>query len=133
MNTNGMIRAIMVLVTASLLEVCAVAPTVSAALMQPLSVSVTNYPNPFDSRSERTTILFSIPRDAQVRVAIYDLFGNLVRQFPARYESAGTTSVVWDGTNEEREKVAKGGYLVLVTADSETGSVQAIRKIGVLH
>jgi flagellar hook assembly protein FlgD len=104
-----------------------------AQLPQQLAVSVTNYPNPFDSRSERTTILFSLAQESQVYVAIYDLLGNLVRQFPSMIEEAGTTSIVWDGTNEAREKVAKGGYLVLIVANSESGTVQAIRKVGVLH
>jgi len=106
---------------------------VTAQLVQPLEVSVTNYPNPFDSRSESTTILFSLAQESQVRIFIYDLLGNLVRQFPSMIEEAGTASLVWDGTNEAREKVAKGGYLVLVVANSESGTVQAIRKVGVLH
>jgi flagellar hook assembly protein FlgD len=132
MKLKGSVK-IMVL-TAGLLILGWEAPrVVTAQLVQPLVVSVTNYPNPFDSRSERTTILFSLAQDSQVHVAIYDLLGNLVRQFPSKQESAGTASIVWDGTNDDREKVAKGGYLVLVVANSETGTAHAIRKVGVLH
>jgi hypothetical protein len=132
MKTNGAVK--LILLTACLVCIGWDAPrVVIAQLIQPLVVNVTNFPNPFDSRSERTTILFSLAQDSQVRVAIYDLLGNLVRQFPSMQESAGTTSIVWDGTNEGNEKVAKGGYLVLVVANSESGTVQAIRKVGVLH
>ena len=123
----------MMMLTAGLLVSSMGAPRFTAQLTQPLVVSVTNYPNPFDSRSERTTILYSLAQDSQVRIAIYDLMGNLVRQFPSMQQDAGTSSIVWDGTNDSREKVAKGGYLVLVVANSESGTVQVIRKVGVLH
>jgi hypothetical protein len=123
----------MMMLTIGLLITSWGAPRFMAQLTQPLVVSVTNYPNPFDSRCERTTILFSLAQESQVHIAIYDLLGNLVRQFPSMQESAGTSSVVWDGTNESRQKVAKGGYLVLVVANSEAGVTQVVRKVGVLH
>jgi hypothetical protein len=131
MKTNGLVK-LMVLTIGLLLNSWG-APRFTAQLMQPLVVSVTNFPNPFDSRNERTTILFSLAQESQVSISIYDLLGNLVRQFPSKLESAGTTSVVWDGTNDAKEKVAKGGYLVLLVANSSTGTAQAIRKVGVLH
>jgi flagellar hook assembly protein FlgD len=97
--------------------------------------AVTNYPNPFDSRQETTTICFQVPTEARVTVRIYDLFGNLVREYPVRFASAGTNTVVWDGTDNGGEKVAKGGYVCLITAEHETSQLQllATRKIGVIH
>ncbi len=123
----------MMLLTIGLLLNSWGAPRFTAQLTQPLVVSVTNYPNPFDSRCERTTILLSLAQESQVSISIYDLLGNMVRQFPSMSEDAGTTSIVWDGTNDDKEKVAKGGYLVLVVANSEAGTSQVIRKVGVLH
>ena len=130
MKTHGSLMILMLVIG---LLMSWEAPAVCAQFVQSLSVTVTNYPNPFDSRNGRTTICYSLTQDSQVRVAIYDLLGNLVKQYPSVEQAAGTASIVWDGTNEASEKVARGGYLVLIVARSASGITQAIRKIGVLH
>jgi hypothetical protein len=94
---------------------------------------VTNYPNPFDSRSGNTTILYRLFTDSAVKVKIYDLFGNMVREYPSSREDAGVYRIVWDGTNESGEKVAKGGYLCIIEVSNEAVRYVATRKIGVLH
>ena len=94
---------------------------------------VTNYPNPFDSRSEHTTITYSLPGESEVRVRIYDLLGNVVREYPARKECPGIGRVVWDGTDAKGEKVARGGYICVLEVRSNALQYSATRKIGVVH
>ena len=92
-----------------------------------------NYPNPFDSRLESTTILFNLESDAAVSARIYDLFGNIVRDYNFGMISRGANRLVWDGTNEAGDKVAKGGYICVMQINGEQVKVVASRKIGVIH
>ncbi|MBE0538846.1 MAG: T9SS type A sorting domain-containing protein [Ignavibacterium sp.] len=55
-----------------------------------------NYPNPFNPT---TTINFSIPEQANVKVIIYDALGNQVDVIADEVKSAGTYSVKWNATN----------------------------------
>lgn len=96
-----------------------------------------NYPNPFDSRIERTTIYYTLASDAEVRIEIYDLLGYKVKE---RVYSKGDTGgqkgsnkIVWDGKNEAGDNVAKGGYICRVYVEYDDAYAYAIRKIGVIH
>lgn len=94
---------------------------------------VTNYPNPFDSRSGSTTIAYTLASECDVRVTIYDLFGNIVREYAIDRQASGVHELTWDGTNGEGDKVAKGGYICVVRVLNEGLRVVATRKIGVVH
>jgi flagellar hook assembly protein FlgD len=94
---------------------------------------VTNYPNPFDSRQESTTIVYTLSSDADVSVCIYDLFGERVKTFARTHRQAGPCTVIWDGTDDRGEKVATGGYLCRVEIEGPRAQVYATRKIGVVH
>ena len=94
---------------------------------------ITNYPNPFDSRQENTTILYTLGADCEVKAKIYDLFGNPVKEYPEKMETAGIKRVVWDGTDNSGSKVAKGGYVCVVEIRNGGVKVMATRKIGVVH
>ena len=94
---------------------------------------VSNYPNPFDSRNSDTTIVYSIANQANVRMKIYDLFGNMVREYPEMVNVTGLNKVVWDGTNEIGQKVAKGGYICLIEVYYGSKPIVITRKIGVIH
>jgi hypothetical protein len=94
---------------------------------------ITNYPNPFDSRLGNTTILYTLGTDCAVKTKIYDMFGNLVRDYHERSEVAGVKRIIWDGTDEMGSKVAKGGYICVVEIRNNESKVLATRKIGVVH
>lgn len=78
-----------------------------------------NYPNPF---SAFTTIYFNICHgvadDAEIR--IYNIKGQLVKQFKINPDCIGTkckiNEVVWDGTDEEGNKVPSGVYFYKLSA-----------------
>ncbi|MBN1824103.1 MAG: hypothetical protein JW803_07275 [Endomicrobiales bacterium] len=94
---------------------------------------ITNYPNPFDSRCENTIILYTLHMDSDVKVDIYDLFGNLVKEYPAERQASGIRMVLWDGSNDSGQKVAKGGYICVVNVKSDSILYSTVRKIGVIH
>jgi flagellar hook assembly protein FlgD len=94
---------------------------------------ITNYPNPFDSRQENTTILYTLVTDSEVKANIYDLFGNPIKVYPEKKETAGIKMIVWDGTDDNGSKVTKGGYICVVEIRNGGMKVMATRKIGVVH
>ena len=72
-----------------------------------------NYPNPFNPT---TTIQYSLPEAAQVRLDIYNMTGQKVRTLVSGGMEAGLHSVQWDGTNEFGEKVTSGMYIYRIVA-----------------
>ena len=109
--------------------------SISTAKMDGLTLGlvVSNYPNPFDSRNENTTIVYSVSQEGSARMLIYDLLGNLVKEYPSNYIGIGTNKVMWDGTNEAGQKVAKGGDICVVEIINDSNRILTVRKIGVIH
>jgi len=66
-----------------------------------------NYPNPFNPT---TSIEYSLPEQADVKLMIFDIKGNTVKQWTYTNQSAGYYSVVWDGTNNNGNQVSTGIY-----------------------
>ncbi|MBN1822759.1 MAG: hypothetical protein JW803_00410 [Endomicrobiales bacterium] len=102
---------------------------------------VSNYPNPVDTRKggveAQTNIVYILNQDAEVTITLYDLLGYEVYNWSFSPGSdggkKGANRVIWDGTNELGDKVAKGGYIAHIKVKSDRGLVTAIRKIGVIH
>jgi len=74
-----------------------------------------NYPNPFNPT---TTIDFSLNKTTEVRILIYNINGELVRDLVSGTYSAGAYRIVWDGRNEEGLQVASGIYIYRMKAGS---------------
>jgi FlgD Ig-like domain/Right handed beta helix region len=91
------------------------APVTSYELLQ-------NYPNPFNPS---TTISFALPEAGEVTLAIYNIYGQLVRQLVAGQMNAGRHSVIWNATNNRGQQVASGVYLYVIKA----GEFTAQRKL----
>ncbi len=72
-----------------------------------------NYPNPFNPN---TTIQFSLPNDAQVKLVVYDLMGNDVRNLVNEFKTAGNQFVVWDAKDDFGQPVGTGVYLYQIQA-----------------
>lgn len=92
--------------------------------------------NPFDPREAPVNLHYNLNANSDVTIAIYDLFGNLVRtlRFPAG-SNGGLVSndISWDGRNGEGDVVANGGYILQIVArDSQGNESKARYKIGVV-
>lgn len=70
-----------------------------------------NYPNPFNPS---TTIEYIIPEAGNVKVNIYDISGQLVKEFSSNFQNPGTHKIIWDSKNSNGQNVASGTYLFQV-------------------
>ncbi|MEZ5359659.1 MAG: FlgD immunoglobulin-like domain containing protein [Candidatus Zixiibacteriota bacterium] len=67
----------------------------------------TNYPNPFNPT---TTIEYTLPDDAQIKITVFNVLGNKVKTLFNGVKERGKHSITWDGTDEAGTKVATGIY-----------------------
>ncbi len=97
-----------------------------------------NVPNPFDSRRENTTIYYTLHDPADVDVTIYDLYGYFIYDWSFKAGMPGGTyenSIIWNGTNANGMKIAKGIYALVLKVKDNQGGIKAKRfyKIAVIH
>ncbi len=77
-----------------------------------------NYPNPFNPA---TTIPLSVPAGTEaVRLAIYNVLGQPVRQVWAGPLAAGEHRLTWDGRDGQGQPVAAGVYLYRLQMGEQT-------------
>jgi hypothetical protein len=82
-----------------------------------------NYPNPFNPS---TTIEFSLPKQENVTLNVYDVHGRFVKALVnGDSYTQGRYSVRWDGTNSQGQSVASGVYFARMRA----GSFSSVRKM----
>jgi hypothetical protein len=94
----------------------------SAELNAPVTFEMAqNYPNPFNPT---TTIGFSLPSDAKVRLDVYSTTGRLVRNLVNESYGAGYHSVKWDGRNNGGSNVASGMYIYKIQAGKYTKTMK---------
>lgn len=67
-----------------------------------------NYPNPFNLS---TTIEFTLQQRADVTLSIYNILGQMVREWPLGLTSPGRHTVGWNGLDAYGREVASGVYL----------------------
>lgn len=82
-------------------------------------------PNPFNPR---TTISFELARVADVRIAVHDVSGRLVRDWSLPAQAPGTGAVIWEGTDQRGRRIGSGVYLVRLEADG----VREVRRVTLL-
>jgi len=81
-----------------------------------------NYPNPFNPE---TWIPFQLSQDAEVRLTIYDVTGNAIKQMQLGHLTVGSYSqtekaIYWDGKTETGEQVGSGTYFYQLKAGDYT-------------
>ncbi len=77
-----------------------------------------NYPNPFNPS---TDIKYSIPKDVNVKITVYNIAGEEVIILVNEYKSAGNYSVKFDGTN-----LASGIYFYRIKAGDFTDTKKMV-------
>ena len=84
-----------------------------------------NYPNPFNPQ---TTIAFSVKNRVNVRLAVYDVNGALVRTLVNSSQAAGPHEMKWDGRDDRGAAVASGVYFYRL----RTGDFTSTKKMVLL-
>jgi hypothetical protein len=87
------------------------------------SLAVRVAPNPLRNRTE---IAFTLPQGSRVRLAVYNVGGELVRLLTDSRLDAGPHSLVWDGTSEAGVRVGSGVYLLRLEAGREVQTRKAV-------
>ncbi|MGD9400843.1 MAG: FlgD immunoglobulin-like domain containing protein [bacterium] len=83
-------------------------------------------PNPF---TKQTALNFSLPQEANVSLAIYNVSGQRVRTLHSGMASAGDHQVTWDGLDDAGARVARGVYF----ARMESMGFSATEKVVLLN
>lgn len=76
-----------------------------------------NYPNPFSSQ---TAISYNLDKQADVKVTIYDVLGQVVRNLTMGYQSPGVHGVIWNGMDNLGRRVAPGVYFYRLQARGQS-------------
>lgn len=72
-----------------------------------------NYPNPFNPS---TTIAYSVPKDGLVRIGIYNIKGQKVKDLCNSEMQRGHHKILWDGKDANQRSVSSGVYFVKLQA-----------------
>jgi len=88
----------------------------------PKAMISANYPNPFNPS---TTIAFSIPKDANTKLCIYNIKGQKVKDIINGDLPKGFHKAVWDGKDSRNRSVGSGVYLISL----ESGGKTSVRKV----
>ncbi len=99
------------------------------AYLKGLPDTLINYPNPFGKvGSEETYFVFYLPKPADVKIYIYDLFGNLIHKIETN-GVIGVNRVKWNGRNEKGKKVSSGTYIAILKAVSGAEEVVETKRL----
>jgi hypothetical protein len=82
------------------------------------AVSARVMPNPLNPA---TQVSFTTARDGQVRVAVYDMQGRLVKRLVDEFRAAGAQVLTWDGTSESSGRVPSGVYFLRIQTPEGMG------------
>ena len=84
-----------------------------------------NYPNPFNPLNETTTIEYSLSKDQNVQVVIFDLGNHIVwkhKYSPGKNGGKeGINKIIWDGKNRSGELVENGVYFCQIFLEQIKG------------
>ncbi|MFI5253526.1 MAG: T9SS type A sorting domain-containing protein [Bacteroidota bacterium] len=87
------------------------------AALQPKTYELTqNYPNPFNPA---TSISFSVPARAAIRVEVVNILGQRVSTLAEGTYDPGFYTAIWNGTNQFGQPASSGIYFYRLTADGK--------------
>lgn len=84
------------------------------------------FPNPASSSAG---FRFTVPRDADVSLEMFDARGRRVRTVFQGRVPAGEVVRTWDGRSDSGRRVAQGVYQARLVVRSESGTEQRVRKV----
>jgi len=93
----------------------------TAALPERFALSP-NYPNPFNAQ---TVIEYALPEAVNVRLVIFNVLGQRVRQLVDETQPAGYKRVLWDGKNAYGNEAGSGVYFLQL----DLGRQRFVRKM----
>jgi hypothetical protein len=73
-----------------------------------------NYPNPFNSN---TIIAYQLPEKTTVRISIYNLVGQMVKNYLVEDQEAGHYRISWDGKDDAGNPLSSGLYIYQMRTD----------------
>ena len=81
-----------------------------------------NFPNPFNPT---TTISYGLQNDKRVKLTVYNIQGNKVRELVNSEQSAGHYDILWDARDDQGIRVSSGVYFYKLETDhlSHTGKM----------
>ncbi len=71
------------------------------------NIKLFNYPNPFNPT---TTISYNMIEEGNVSIEVFNIKGQLVKTLINEHMTAGEHTLVWEGTNNNSQKVSSGMY-----------------------
>jgi len=74
----------------------------------------------------RVNISFTVARQGNVNLAVYDASGALVRTLLNGTVEPGTRTATWDRTNANGRRVSQGSYFYRLTVDGRTVSSKSV-------
>ena len=83
-----------------------------------------NYPNPFNPA---TVIEYALPKASQVRIQIYNILGQRVRNLVDEPQEPGYKMIHWDGKDDYGKEVSSGIYFYRIVAHTDQGSGDFIK------
>ena len=103
-----------------------------------LSSTLTLTPNPFspdhDGFEDFLAINYSLPvNSSTIRIRIYDVAGRMIRRLAQGEPSSSIGSVVWNGMDDDGNRVRIGMYIILFEAlDNFGGVAQTMKSVAVV-
>jgi hypothetical protein len=85
------------------------------------------FPNPFD---ESTTIFYSLSEPGLVNITLYDINGRKVAVLVNEVQTGGTHSLVWNGTDSNKNKLKCGIYFYRLEFQNELIATQKVLLTG---
>jgi len=84
-------------------------PSVKSEYIFSEGESIMNYPNP---GNPATTVKYRLSKPGQVKVCVYNIWGQVVKVLVDEVKEKGLYEVVWDGRNNHNFPISTGLYLI---------------------
>ena len=83
-----------------------------------------NFPNPFNPA---TVIEYALPRASEVKIQIYNILGQKVRDLVDERQEPGYKTIHWDGKDQNGTEVSSGIYFYRIVAHAVHGSEDFVK------